>query len=241
MRKALILASLLATALLGGCEARQIPGVYRIDVQQGNVVTPEQIARLEPGMEQRKVRFIMGSPLLIDVFNQERWDYVYEFRPGSFFGDPVHRRVSLYFENELLARVEGDVEPASREELDVPRDRVVTVPDLPRDDGFFSGLNPFRDEPSPLPPREEPATGAVGVENPAEAAIEADAAADAAADEAPPPEQEEPIPDAADQGAGNAPARAPADREAESNQERGFFRSLADGFGFGDGEAAPAE
>lgn len=243
MKKALILALLLATATLASCEASRIPGVYRIDVQQGNVVTAEQLAQLEPGMEQRKVRFILGSPLLIDVFNDERWDYVYEFRPGAYFDEVRHKRVSLFFENQLLARVEGDVEPVKPEDLDKPREQVVSVPDLPRDDGFFSGLNPFADDRRPLPapqPAGSGLSGEGGAQNPAEAAIEADAAADAEPEPSPAPVEEQAISDA------NEPASAdeaePAeDTEAES--EGGFFRGLAESFGLGgsDNEESTAE
>ncbi|MCB1882281.1 MAG: outer membrane protein assembly factor BamE, partial [Gammaproteobacteria bacterium] len=147
MRKVLILAPLLATALTA-CGELKMPGVYRIDVQQGNVVTKDQLARLEPGMEQRKVRFIMGTPMLVDVFNQQRWDYVYEFRPGS--GDIERRRVSLYFEGERLARVDGELLDDDNGE-DEPRERVVTVPDMPRDGGFLGSLNPFSDDGAPVP------------------------------------------------------------------------------------------
>ena len=236
MRKALILASLLATALTAGCDSSRIPGVYRIDVPQGNVVTPEQIARLEPGMEQRKVRFIMGSPLLVDVFNQERWDYVYEYLPGSVFDEPVHRRVSLFFEDQLLVRVEGNIDAATPEELATPREQVVTVPDLPRNDGFFSGLNPFADdERRPLPARPAPAAESPEDEtlaNPAQAAIETDAEADAeAATSAASGADAEPIPDANDRDADDAEDVA---GEGSKESEGGFFRGLAETFGFGD-------
>ncbi|MGH8542545.1 MAG: outer membrane protein assembly factor BamE, partial [Gammaproteobacteria bacterium] len=84
-----------------------MPLVYRVDVQQGNVVTQEMLAQLEAGMDKNKVRYIMGTPLLADVFHQDRWDYVYTQQNG---GDtPVERRVSLVFENDRLARIGGDV------------------------------------------------------------------------------------------------------------------------------------
>ena len=103
-------AILLCALLLGGCVAKQeVPFVYRPDIQQGNVVTKEMLSRLEPGMEKRKVRFLLGTPLVVDTFNQNRWDYVYTFNP--LYGDLVQRRVSLFFDNERLARLDGDVQP----------------------------------------------------------------------------------------------------------------------------------
>ncbi|RME33385.1 MAG: outer membrane protein assembly factor BamE, partial [Gammaproteobacteria bacterium] len=89
----------------------EIPWVYRIDVQQGNVVTQEMLAQLRPGMDKRKVRYIMGTPLVIDTFHQDRWDYIYSYRGGRSW-TREQRRVSLYFEDDRLVRVEGDVRPA---------------------------------------------------------------------------------------------------------------------------------
>lgn len=86
-----------------------IPGcaVYKIDVQQGNLVSQEMLDQLELNMPSQKVRFIMGTPLVVDVFHQNRWDYIYNFQPGG--KERQQRRISLFFENEQLVRVEGDV------------------------------------------------------------------------------------------------------------------------------------
>lgn len=73
----LALAGLLA---LAGCS---FPGVYKIDIQQGNVVTQDMIDQLRPGMTRRQVRFIMGNPLIQDTFNTNRWDYLYSLQPGA--------------------------------------------------------------------------------------------------------------------------------------------------------------
>ena len=88
----------------GGCDVPRLPGVYRIDVQQGNVVTRSMVDQLEIGMEKRKVRFIMGTPLLVDSFNPDRWDYLYVLRPGS--GPVVTHRVSVFFVDDRLDRIE---------------------------------------------------------------------------------------------------------------------------------------
>ena len=87
------------------------PGVYRIDIAQGNIVTQEMIDQLKPGMTKRQVRFIMGSPLIVDTFEPERWDYFHSMKKR---GEPETReRVSLYFENDKLVRFSGDYAPAS--------------------------------------------------------------------------------------------------------------------------------
>jgi len=109
-------------------EPLRMPLVYRVDVQQGNVVTQEMLAQLDAGMDKNKVRYIMGTPLLADVFHQDRWDYVYTQQNG---GDtPVERRVSLVFENDRLARIGGDVKAARAPLIYTPRQEVtIQVPD----------------------------------------------------------------------------------------------------------------
>ena len=63
---------------ISGCLG--FPGVYRIDIPQGNLVDPEHIAEVKVGMEPRQVRYLLGSPLITDTFNQDRWDYYYSVR-----------------------------------------------------------------------------------------------------------------------------------------------------------------
>ena len=78
----------LGIAALAGCS---FPGVYKIDIQQGNVVTQDMIDQLRPGMTQRQVRFIMGNPLVADTFHPNRWDYIYSMQPGG--GERQQERV----------------------------------------------------------------------------------------------------------------------------------------------------
>ena len=105
----------------------KLPFVHRIDIQQGNVVTQEMIAQLRYGMDKKKVRYIMGTPIIQDTFHSRRWDYLYTEQLG---GDPLERRrVTLYFENELLVGVEGDVKAAEgRLVVDLRQDTQVEVP-----------------------------------------------------------------------------------------------------------------
>jgi len=103
---------LIALPLAGCARMPELPAVispYRIDIQQGNVVTQEMIDKLKPGMTRSQVRFALGSPLIVDPFRNDRWDYVYTFQRQ---GRPMEsRRVVVIFENEKLLRVEGDVVP----------------------------------------------------------------------------------------------------------------------------------
>ena len=83
---------------------------YKLDVQQGNVVTSKMLLQLRPGMTKSQVRFIMGTPLIQDSFHGNRWDYVYQMREAGKITE--QRRVILEFEKDLLKTVRGDVIPA---------------------------------------------------------------------------------------------------------------------------------
>ncbi|PYB79242.1 MULTISPECIES: outer membrane protein assembly factor BamE [Pseudomonas] len=105
----LLLTSLTLVGLLAlaGCS---FPGVYKIDIQQGNVVTQDMIDQLRPGMTRRQVRFIMGNPLLQDTFHTNRWDYLYSLQPGG--GQRQQERMSIFFnENDQLVNLSGDFMP----------------------------------------------------------------------------------------------------------------------------------
>lgn len=86
---------------------------YKIDVVQGNVVTREQLAILKAGMPRAVVRDVLGTPLLTSVFHADRWDYVFTLqRQGAA---PQSRKVTLFFKNEALDRVEADELPSEAE------------------------------------------------------------------------------------------------------------------------------
>jgi outer membrane protein assembly factor BamE len=118
------LACLLAVSLLAACSSTpDSPGMvqsvskafditdrlhpYRIDVRQGNMVTQEMVSQLRPGQTKDQVRFILGTPLLADVFHADRWDYVYRLQKGS--GEIQQRRLVVFFDSGKLVRVGGDV------------------------------------------------------------------------------------------------------------------------------------
>lgn len=82
------------------------PGVYRINIPQGNLITQEMVDQLRPGLSKRQVSYIMGNPLIKDTFDQDRWDYVYSIQIGG--GERMQERLSVYFEDGLLARFDGD-------------------------------------------------------------------------------------------------------------------------------------
>lgn len=107
------LAILAVLALLPGCGGFQFPGVHRIDVQQGNIITQEMIDQLRPGMTKSQVRFIMGTPLVTDSFNPQRWDYYYSLQPGGR-GDKTQERITIYFDDsDRLSHFSGDFLPSA--------------------------------------------------------------------------------------------------------------------------------
>lgn len=83
--------------------------VYRIDIQQGNLLDDEDIVRVEVGMTRSQVQFLLGTPMVADSFHRDRWDYAYYFRRGRS-PDLIQRWVIVYFENDRVARVDRDLE-----------------------------------------------------------------------------------------------------------------------------------
>jgi outer membrane protein assembly factor BamE len=132
--------ALCAALVLSACASKDIPGVYRVDIQQGNVVTQEMLAQLEPGMSKRKVRFVLGTPLIADAFNSDRWDYIYTFKTGT--DERLQRNISVLFEGERLVRLRGDVEGAlSATTVQARRrDKVVQVTGPREQRGLFASL-----------------------------------------------------------------------------------------------------
>tara|TARA_B100001175_G_scaffold290986_1_gene275809 strand:- start:549 stop:1010 length:462 start_codon:yes stop_codon:yes gene_type:complete len=111
--------------VLNGCVR-----TYRVEIQQGNVISAEQIEKITPGTSRNEVRFILGTPLIEDPFHAERWDYFYSLNPAK--GEMVTKyRLSVWFENDQVLQtvVEGAGLPGAIE------------PDLEEDSpGFFSQL-----------------------------------------------------------------------------------------------------
>lgn len=145
MPKLLVILSIGAILILPACSALPaLPGVHRIDIQQGNILTQEMVDKLEPGMDKSQVRFVLGSPPLVDAFHQERWDYIYSIQPGG--KDREQRRITLFFEDDRLARMEGDITPSaggqeeSVESDDAAEEATVSVPQIEKKRGFFGGL-----------------------------------------------------------------------------------------------------
>ena len=105
MQKLLIILLVFGATLLSGCGSLRFPGVFRIDVGQGNLITKDMVEKLRVGMTPRQVRYVMGSPMIADTFNPERWDYLYNLETGK--GLVVENHLVLYFDGERLARIDN--------------------------------------------------------------------------------------------------------------------------------------
>ncbi len=103
-----IVTLLVSSALISGCS---FPRLYRATVQQGNVITQEMVDKLSPGMTRSQVSFIMGEPVLRNTFASDRWDYIYTVTLPGYYEE--EKRLTLYFEDDVLSFFTGDYLPAS--------------------------------------------------------------------------------------------------------------------------------
>jgi outer membrane protein assembly factor BamE len=134
MQKLLIPISIFASLFLGACSGdpvvNRLPWVYRIDIQQGNVINQDMVSQLRLGMTRRQVQFLLGAPMLTDPFHANRWDYFYLYRPGSESdAEPARRNISLFFDADELVRIDGSLQPQPQAGS-APRQRITTV-DVP--------------------------------------------------------------------------------------------------------------
>jgi len=122
MRPALVFTLLASALLVGACStydstSRKVANAitpYRINIVQGNFVSREAAAQLHEGMTRDQVKFLLGTPLLTDVFHANRWDYVFSFRRGN---TPVvqQRRYTVIFDGDKLVKFGGDELPSEYE------------------------------------------------------------------------------------------------------------------------------
>lgn len=134
MQKLLILITVFASVLLHACSSdpivNRLPWVYRIDIQQGNVVTQEDVNQLRLGMTRRQVQFILGSPMVTDPFHADRWDYYFAYKPGTRGdGEPQRELLTLLFREDELLDISGTLQPGVAADPEQARHQTtVTVP-----------------------------------------------------------------------------------------------------------------
>jgi len=97
---------------VAGCDLAPKLSPYRMEIQQGNYVTQDMVARLKPGLTRDQVRFVLGTPLVSDIFHEERWDYVF-MRQRASSTELEYGRIAIFFENGRLKRIDGDLAPAA--------------------------------------------------------------------------------------------------------------------------------
>jgi len=139
MKKLLIIMTCIASLSVTACSRYHL--IHKIDVQQGNVITQDEVNLLEPGMSRRQVQYIMGSPMIADVFHQGRWDYVYRLEPG--YGERLEERVTVFFDDDQLSRITGTLHPDEAGSAAPSRPKQVTLvvpPEERVDPGIFNKL-----------------------------------------------------------------------------------------------------
>ena len=137
---------LVVASLEVGCGAK-LPSMkpFKMEVQQGNVVTSKMLLQLRPGMTRSQVRYIMGTPLIVDSFRDNRWDYFYELRKQGVLVEK--RRVILDFDKDSLVSVRGDVIPSAENPdvktiVEAPQQKV----EEPKDESWTDKLKFWKDE-----------------------------------------------------------------------------------------------
>lgn len=107
MHRIFVCAALASTLFVTSACSLTLPSFYKTKIRQGNYLEQSALNSLHAGMTRTQVQALMGSPLLTDPFHQNRWDYVYIYRPGTYDdGEPEERHVTLFFDGEVLSRIE---------------------------------------------------------------------------------------------------------------------------------------
>lgn len=179
---------LIVSCFFVGCGSK-LPALksYKMEIQQGNVVTSKMLLQLRPGMTKSQVRYIMGTPLIVDSFHGNRWDYFYQLRQQGKVIEK--RRVILDFDKELLTTVRGDVVAASDKSAETPVDtsaRSVVTTKKPVEKPWFDMFKFWgSDEPVANAETAPAAPASTTGDQPAEAAVAAAAVASSATSPAP--------------------------------------------------------
>lgn len=153
-----------AALLLASCGSLRLPTpelkAYRMEIQQGNFVSQQMVSQLKPGMSKDQVRFVLGTPLIADSFHADRWDYVFR-RQRVNSSELEHRRIAVFFEDDKLKRIDGDVTAAANADP-----AAVKVPEAPR--AQHPGT-PTQPEPAAAKTAEAAAPAPAAAEKPASA------------------------------------------------------------------------
>jgi outer membrane protein assembly factor BamE len=121
LRPRRILAAAALLAVLAGCSTfdgathslASAITPYKVEVVQGNFVSKEQVEALQKGMTREQVRNVLGTPLVTSLFHADRWDYVFTLKRQGV--EPQKRHLAVFFQGDLMDRVEGDAMPSESE------------------------------------------------------------------------------------------------------------------------------
>jgi outer membrane protein assembly factor BamE len=129
-----IMLTLFVTSIITGCSTL---GVYKVDIPQGTPLTQAQAAKIQVGMSHQQVRFLLGSPTVSDPLNPLRWDYIYNYTPGTYAkkaGIPAAsgQHFKVYFNSTgIVEKIEGlETIPASQPGLPGSKEAILTAPPL---------------------------------------------------------------------------------------------------------------
>lgn len=129
-----IMLALFVTSVLSGCS---VFGVYKVDIPQGTPLTKAQASQVQVGMSFQQVRFLLGSPTVTDPLNPLRWDYIYNYIPGTYAKKAkipaAHgQHLKIHFDaNGNVERIEGlDTIPESQPGLPASKEAILTAPPL---------------------------------------------------------------------------------------------------------------
>ncbi len=120
---------LLASLLLASCIK-----TYKHDVQQGNIVDPDRLARLELGMSKNDVQSLIGTSMLQDSFHPDRWDYFYSLRKAREKGTE-QQLITLYFKDDKLTQIVSDV--IAKDETQTRETKTVIIDEKPPTGGVI--------------------------------------------------------------------------------------------------------
>ena len=141
--------ALLRTILLAAGALLASGCVYRMSIQQGNYLVTDSVSQLKEGMTRSQVRFLLGTPMVPDAFDNDRWDYYYYFN-SRHIKQPLKRRLTVYFQDEKVQRYENQGVPTQADLEQVERDLKRARAEQKAVDkrGFFKRLF-SRDKPAP--------------------------------------------------------------------------------------------
>jgi outer membrane protein assembly factor BamE len=129
MRSAFFCILLVGVLPLISCTAilNNLPGVYKIPIQQGNIIDQTMIDQIRPNMTERQVLYILGSPMLVDTFHQKRWDYLYSNQPSG--EDRQQKKISILFnDDDMVSGFQGDFKPSPEPVTKPSEETTVDIP-----------------------------------------------------------------------------------------------------------------